>query len=312
MRELLRGCSAYRRIAADVANGCAAQTMLVLFPDGKFLRPLLRECAKAFFGAAEGGRTAELIEKERYADCLFFPAEGAKLTAEEGTRILDESLLRPVEGDKKLFVLDAFSSVTPLVQNKLLKVLEEPPQGTWFLLGAETEFSVLPTVLSRAKKFVVPPFSEEEIARALLRAHPGAETKAAAAASGGIYSLAESLLSGGGEAFRLAEAFLSGKEPEAFCRRNADYEDKRGFFAALTLLLRELLFLRTGQERYAALGGESLRVLAAEYPAGAVIAALERTREAEKQIRFNANFGQCLYSLAIGIGEDCIKWQRLS
>lgn len=313
MQTLLRQTKAYQRMVSDCANGTQTHATLVLFSDESYLRALLKECAKAFFGAKDGSRESELIESESYSDCVFLPQAGAKLTVDDGAYIIDESLMRPIEGGKKLFVLDGFHTASQLVQNKLLKVLEEPPQGVYFLIGATADFSVLPTVLSRVKKMEEPPFSEEAISLALSRKYPTAsEVASAAAACGGVFSAAEQLLSGGGEEFRLAEEFLSAKNVEAFCRRVGERKQKTPFFAALRLLLRDILFYKTGQENYAALRGESVRALAKEYPVGAVLAAQEHVSDAEKQTKFNANFGQCLLSLAIAIAEEKARWQKLS
>lgn len=312
MKELLRETLGYRRILADARAGRQPHAALILFPDAAHLRSLLKECAKAFFLAEEGSRTALLIEKESFPDCLFFPQAGAKLTVDDAARILEESLLRPVEGEKKLFVLDAFHTAGALVQNKLLKVLEEPPEGVSFLLGAAQEHAVLPTVLSRTEKFREPPFAEERVLKALYRMYPaekGAER--AAAASGGILSQAERLLAGGGESFRLAEEFLLGDAPEAFCRR-ADKLDKDAFFAALELLLRDMLFLKTGQERFSSRTDGAARALAERYPAWVILSALEGVREAQKRVNFNAGLGQTLYALALSIKEEEKRWQKLS
>ncbi len=312
MKELLHETRCYRRIAAEARAGRSAHAALVLFPDAAHLRELLKECAKAFFCAEDGSRTAALIEKESFQDCLFYPAAGAKLTVDDAAKILEESLLRPVEGTKKLFVLDAFHTASALVQNKLLKVLEEPPEGVSFLLGAVQEHAVLPTVLSRTEKFAEPPFSEESILKALKRMYPKeAGLERAAAASGGILSQAERLLSGGGESFRLAEEFVKNDAPEAFCRK-ADKLDKDAFFAALELLLRDMLLLKTGQGRYASRTDGAAKALAERYHAGTLIRALEEVREAEKRVNFNAGVGQALYVLALGMKEEETRWQKLS
>lgn len=312
MKELLRSTTAYRSFLAGAESGELPGASLVLFPDGKYLRELLRECAAAFFGAKDGSRAAELIGGERYPDCLFFPAAGEKLTADDLKRVVEESMLRPVEAERKLFVFDAFHTAMPLLQNKLLKLLEEPPEGVYFLLGATSEFSVLPTVLSRVRRYRIPPFSEEEIARALSRKYPGEKVSECAAASGGIFSVGESLLSDGGEEFRLAAAFLSFRETEAFCREEGERKNGREFFAALRSVLRDLMFLSVGQERFVRLGRERLKGLAGEYSAGAAIAALGLVDEAEKQLQFNANYASCLLTLAMGIQEEKKKWQKLS
>ena len=311
MRELLRSTKAYRAIASDAQSGRRSHAYLVLFPDETYLRALLRECAKAFFGAKDSSREAELIGEEMYSDCLYLPAAGAKLTVDDGARIVDESLLRPVEGDKKLFVLDNFHNASALVQNKLLKVLEEPPEGVHFLIGATAAFSVLPTVLSRVKKLEEPPFSEEAVLKALSEKYPGKDVRACAAASGGVFSAAELLLNGGGEEFRLAREFLSGRDTERLCRALDDKRDKRAFFSAVRLALRDMLFYREGRGDLAALGGE-VRALAEEYPVGAILSALDWVTEAEKQLKFNANFQQCAEVLALHIRKEKEKWQKLS
>lgn len=48
--------------------------------------------------------------------------------------------------------------------NKLLKLIEEPPAQTLFLLVTEAPDAVLPTIVSRTQRFNLPPVSEEKIA----------------------------------------------------------------------------------------------------------------------------------------------------
>ena len=284
---------------------------LIVFPDAKYLRALLKECAKAFFGKENERRNA-LIEEETFADCIVLPAAGAKLSVDDAARVVDESLLHPVEEDKKLFVLDAFDTASTLVQNKLLKILEEPPAGVYFLLGASGEGAVLPTVLSRVRKLNVPPFAEEAVLAALNRNHAGEKELArAAAASGGVYSLAEGVVSGG-ENFRIAERLFEGKELEKLCREAGDIKDRGAFFAALRLTARDMLFYRTGQERFASLKGENLKRLAKTYPEGALLSAARFIGEAQREVEFNASMRQALYTLGLRIQEEKTKWQKLS
>ena len=63
MRKLFRTTTAYRALAEGAGKGEAHFT-LVLFPDAVYLRPFLTECAKAFFGAEDGSRTARPLEAE--------------------------------------------------------------------------------------------------------------------------------------------------------------------------------------------------------------------------------------------------------
>ncbi len=313
MQKLLRETNAYQRIGSDARRGVIAHATLVLFPDEEYLRALLKECAKAFFGQEEDGRISRLIDGESYADCAFYPSAEEKLTADAANKLIEESNFRPVEGTKKLFVLDKFHTVTPLVQNKLLKLLEEPAEGIYFLIGACAEHSVLPTVLSRVNKMIVPPFSEEQIFGALSRNYPEEtelKKRQAAAASGGVYSTAEKL-AGDAEVFRLAAQYLAGEDIRAI-REIGERKDKQAFLSAVKLLLRDMLFYRTGREKYAAVKTAETQRLAMLYPEGAILESIRLTDEAEKQIQFNANFGQALLTLAVKIRKEKEKWQKLS
>ena len=307
MKTLLRSTTVYRALKKEGA----AQSTLVIFDDAVYLRALLKECAKAFFGAEEGSRLDRLIEEENFSDCKVLPPAGGKLTAEIVSALPSESMLRPVEGNKKLYVLDAFQTVTPLVQNKLLKLLEEPPAGVSFLLGASSEHGILPTVMSRVSKLTVPRFSSEDIAAALVRRYGNREgIKEAAAASGGVYSAAETLLEEGGDVL-LAEDFLSGGKTVALCREIGD-KKRISFFPALRSVLREMLFYKTNKEEFCVLKKQKHKELASLYPLGAILFALDGVTQAEKEIQFNANAGQAAFNLALKLREERIKWKKLS
>ena len=50
------------------------------------------------------------------------------------------------------------------VANKLLKLLEEPPKGTIFILVSEDANNLLPTIISRLQTLKIPDFNTEDIA----------------------------------------------------------------------------------------------------------------------------------------------------
>ena len=51
--------------------------------------------------------------------------------------------------------------------NKLLKILEEPPEKTLFILVCERPEKLLPTIISRTQQIRVPRLSEDEIVEGL-------------------------------------------------------------------------------------------------------------------------------------------------
>ena len=181
MQTLLKTTQAYSLLQTEGKERRFGHAYLLLFNDPKNIRLALKTFAKLFFDCAEteneGGmyasndkkRIAELIDNDSFSDCLFFPSQDKKLTVEDAERIQEECTLNPVEGNRKVFLLADFAEANVQTQNKLLKMLEEPPEGVIFLLGATTVFPVLPTVLSRTKKLEIQPFEIAEVTECLTR-----------------------------------------------------------------------------------------------------------------------------------------------
>jgi DNA polymerase-3 subunit delta' len=80
--------------------------------------------------------------------------------------------------------------------NKLLKLVEEPPPNTLFILVAENESEILPTILSRCQHIKIPALETEDIAKALLERakQPADQVHQVASISEGNYREALQLL----------------------------------------------------------------------------------------------------------------------
>ena len=88
-------------------------------------------------------------------------------------------------GNRVVLILEA-GKMTTQAQNALLKTLEEPPKGTFFILTTEHTESLLTTVISRCQRISLRPWKEETIRRMLeARGVEGQRAQAAARVSGG-------------------------------------------------------------------------------------------------------------------------------
>ena len=56
--------------------------------------------------------------------------------------------------------------------NKLLKLIEEPPEQTNFLLVSDEPEKILPTILSRTQQIEVKGIDHESLVEALRKTHP--------------------------------------------------------------------------------------------------------------------------------------------
>lgn len=86
---------------------------------------------------------------------------------QESDIIQQKISLSSSEGGRKVIIIWLPERMNAATANKMLKILEEPPAGTVFLLVSEEPEMILQTVLSRTQRVNIPPLHTEEIKNAL-------------------------------------------------------------------------------------------------------------------------------------------------
>ena len=119
------------------------------------------------------------IVRRKHPDVRYFAPEGAGgYLVEQVREIVADTALAPIQGDKKVYILDRVDLLGTAAANAFLKTLEEPPDDVELILLGRTRESVLPTIVSRCS--VVPfrhiPASE---AAAILSQRTGASPELA-------------------------------------------------------------------------------------------------------------------------------------
>ena len=99
----------------------------------------------------------------------FIGAENKQgnITAYECSDILRKLTLKSFESGYKILIM-WMPEYLGNEGNKLLKLIEEPPEKTLFLLVAEEESKLLPTILSRTQLVKLPPLDYRDIETALV------------------------------------------------------------------------------------------------------------------------------------------------
>lgn len=313
MQSLLKNTAAYKLLKAERDKERFGHAYLLTMDDGRNLRLAAKTFAKLFFGSDEGTRVSNLIDRETFSDCLFYPQTEKKFAVEDAERLGEECFLQPVEGDKKLFIIIDFAEANIPSQNKLLKLLEQPPEGVMFLLCATSVYPILPTVLSRVEKLEISPFSVESVAECLKRIY-GAQyaqddIALCAAASGGVVGTAQNMLEGGGYKTLLDDAFaLATADPDklpALVRRVGETKNKKGLLSLFRIVYRDALLCKTGNVESLLLRSEQARstALANKRSAAALLSAQEYLTSAERELTFNAVFPQCIETFLAAVLE---------
>lgn len=89
------------------------------------------------------------------------------ITAEECNDIIRKLSLKTFKARYKVLVM-WLPEYLGKEGNKLLKLIEEPPVDTLFILATENEADVLPTIVSRCQTIRVPPLTEADVEEALI------------------------------------------------------------------------------------------------------------------------------------------------
>jgi DNA polymerase III subunit gamma/tau len=83
--------------------------------------------------------------------------------------VIERASLAPIEGGRKIYILDEAHSLTADASNALLKTLEEPPEKVVFILCTTDANKLLPTVRSRCQRFAFRRPGPGELATVLRR-----------------------------------------------------------------------------------------------------------------------------------------------
>jgi DNA polymerase-3 subunit delta' len=99
----------------------------------------------------------------------FIDAENKQgnITAQECNDIIRKLSLKSFESEYKVLIM-WMPEYLGNEGNKLLKMIEEPPPNTLFILVAENESLILPTVVSRCQLIKIPALENKEVEEALV------------------------------------------------------------------------------------------------------------------------------------------------
>lgn len=245
---------------------------------------------------------AQVIE-DRRSQPMYSELDGMASHGIAMVRLLQRrAALTSVEGGSRIFIIAeadrlVAQEASPEAANALLKLLEEPPAGSFFILTTVEPRRLLPTVRSRAVSVRLGPLSDAEV-REFLQAHlhptPSAEklNERVALAGGSIgRALASGEESGKAQraAYQLLEAVLAGSEPSLERALRQPPWSARGEFTAMLDALAETL----GEAARGTVGGTPRRqvpeALLRHRTPGPLLEALEHVADAREAAWGNVN-----------------------
>ena len=198
------------------------------------------------------------LEHRQHPDVMEIPHSGKTggFSVESIRRVCADAYKTPNNGMRKLYLFTDADHMTVQAQNALLKLVEEPPDFTYFVFTAQSRHAFLETILSRVSAIGTSPCTDAQCTQALLSAGhtPEEAARAVSVFHGNIGRCLAYLTDPGLQETvaltkKLADSIMNRDEYALLAALTACSTDKSRLMTALELLdrqLRDALCLRSG------------------------------------------------------------------
>jgi DNA polymerase-3 subunit delta' len=99
---------------------------------------------------------------EEWMEAIGAENKQGNISKEESRQIISKLSLKAFEGKFKILIIWLPEFLHPFAANAILKILEEPPTSTIFLLVSNDSEKLISTILSRVQYHTIPKYSDSE------------------------------------------------------------------------------------------------------------------------------------------------------
>ncbi len=256
--------------------------------------------------------TCTKINNAAHPDVIFPKREcGGKYAIAALRDLLTDAMIKPNDGDIKLYIFEDADTLSAEIQNTLLKLIEEPSSHLRFIFICENINLILETIRSRVTEFEIPTPTVEDCIEFLTTEKQASTAKAKELAnltSGNIGRCVDILENG--EAVKLMD--IARKAAAALVKKDGvmllaalseptarvDHAEMLQYFAAI---LRDALACRCGAE-LTSCGKAEAKQLATVYDEGSLVSKLEHTMEIISHAHYNLNLALTAAQLTSKLG----------
>ena len=254
------------------------------------------------------------IKNKNSIDTFFYPTEDI-IKIDDVNEIIENLYIVPAENKYKVYILSNFDNVNTLLQNKLLKTIEEPPKFVKIILIAKNRQNILPTIVSRCECITLPKFTSEELAKyynfdsknknAIIEHSQGSLTKLNVLISKNDFENNFNF------AFDLLENMKNSGDLLKFSSKIA--QNKQNFIEIIEIisnLLQDVIYINENSKQLVLYKTHILKIekLSLEYSTKAILNIQKDINALAEKLKFNGNINILADNLLLSILEE--KWKN--
>ena len=299
----------------QIVNGRMVHALLITGDDGTGKRTLSQVIAAAVLCQSAGKRpcgkcsSCTRVFSNEHPDLVTIekgnPLTGdtrksrTSIPIEDIREMIRRCSVYPLEGGNRVVLIRNADDMTAQAQNCLLKILEEPPPNTYFVLTSGHPDSILVTVRSRCRFLKMKPWKEEYIVSALCESGIDTEkARLAAHSSHGSIGYAEKLAADEGYwemRQSIISSFFNNSERSTILSTSSRWKENKGdtdkLFDILEECIRLMLRFRFFRKDEELLKGfsDKWRFFAENADYQRFLILLDRISEARKRNEYNVS-----------------------
>ena len=309
LKTLVKEQEKFKSLVEEIEKGKLAKSTLIFSADKVYLKEFALSLACAILeGGDKDGVHSQKARLFAHPDVKSYPLK-EKFLVGDSQEIVDECFIKPIFADKKVFIINGFDEAMEIAQNKLLKVLEEPPENVYFILTATNQNLVLPTIKSRCNKVELPKLPADKIEKVMIAYENG--SLLSKMCDGNVGEAIEMAKKGNGEqifgtALSLLTELNTSKNLLMYSKKVfALKDDGIKVLQIYSLLLEDMLYIKAGKIDNVRFGGQmsSLERVKDDFTIKAICEIRRLIDNAMKEISFNGNMTLIVENLLLGILE---------
>lgn len=174
-KDIIGQEGAIKILQSAIKNNRLSHAYLFVGPDGVGKRLTAKTLAKALncqrsdVDPCDECRNCIRIDLDEYPDVKVIEPTGTSIKIEAIRKVRREASFKPLEGRKKVYIIQEASTMTQPAANSLLKTLEEPQGETLFILTTSNIHGLLPTIISRCQLIRFKPLSTKVVEDFLIK-----------------------------------------------------------------------------------------------------------------------------------------------